>query len=117
MVAGEQSPQAVILIPRHTLHYLLGSGADMSAISSLVIDDQKNHPSGIRIRGDLLELMNKVLDFHKPTLTGLPILESAWKLNDMPLYRKAIRYFTTGGNTPKELPQLLATLVTQPPTQ
>lgn len=82
---------------------------------ALVIDDQKNHPGDISVQVDMLELMNKVLDRDAPKLTGLAILESAWHLRDMPLYRKAIRYWTAGGHIPKDLPKLLATLVTQSP--
>lgn len=116
VVANEQLPQAVVLIPRNKLHHLLSSGADKEAIMSLVINDQKNHPNDVSFRVDMLELLNKVLDFSPRRLTGFPILETAWKLKEMPLYHKALRYCTTGGFIPEELPKLLAALVSQAPS-
>lgn len=116
MVANEQYPQAVILIPRNKLHHLLGSGADIEVLMALVINDQKNHPSDASVRADTLNLMNKVLDSGPPKLTGFPILESAWNFKDMPLYHKTLRSCTSGGYIPKELPKLLAALVTQSPS-
>lgn len=116
VVANEQPPQAVILIPRNKLHHLLGSGADKEAIMSLVINDPKNHPSDASVRVDMLELMNKVLDFRPGRLTGFPILETAWNLKEMPLYHKALRHCTSGGFIPEELPKLLAALVTKSPS-
>lgn len=82
---------------------------------ALVINDRKNHPSDISVQVDMLELMNKVLDHGAPKLSGLAILESAWNLRDMPLYRKAIRHWTAGGHIPNDFPKLLATLVNQSP--
>lgn len=82
---------------------------------AFVIKDQKSHLGDTSVQIDMLELMNKVLDRGAPKLTGLAILESAWNLRDMPLYRKAIRHLTAGGHIPKELSKLFATLVTQSP--
>lgn len=68
MAADEHSPQAIILIPRNKLHHLLGSDADIGAIMALVVDDQKNHPSGVSVRVDMLELMTRILDSCKDKL-------------------------------------------------
>lgn len=84
---------------------------------ALIIDDQKHHPEDVTVRANMLELMNKALFYAKPTLTGLTILENAWKLNDMPLYREAFRFCTLGRSIPKELPKLLSSLVAQSTTQ
>lgn len=106
---------AIILIPRNKLHHLLGSDADIGAIMALVVDDQKNHPSGVSVRVDMLELMTRILDSCKDKLAGFAILEGAWNLRDMSLYRRGIRHCTADGYIPNELPKLLATLVAASP--
>ncbi|KAG6365222.1 hypothetical protein INS49_006831 [Diaporthe citri] len=106
---------AVILIPRNKLQHLLGSRADVEAMMALVINDQKNHPSDVIVQVDMLEFMNEVLYFSPPRHIGYLILESAWNLKYMPLYHEALRYCTSGGYIPKELPKLLAAFVTQSP--
>ena len=115
VAADEHSPQAIILIPRNKLHHLLGSDADIGAIMALVVDDQKNHPSGVSVRVDMLELMTRILDSCKDKLAGFAILEGAWNLKDMSLYRRGIRHCTADGYIPNELPKLLATLVAVSP--
>ncbi|KAK7717492.1 hypothetical protein SLS64_002984 [Diaporthe eres] len=119
---------ALVLIPRNKLHDLLGSGADIWAMLLQFIADQNKNPRDANLRADLLKFMDKVLDFGLPpagilrrytpdnpaqTLTGLAIMRSSWSLNDIPLYRKAIRYCVAGGNIPQDLPKRLATLATQ----
>lgn len=98
---------------------------------ALFIADQNKNPRDANLRADLLKFMDKVLDFGLPpagtmrrytpdipaqTLTGLAIMRHSWNLNDIPLYRKAIRYCVAGGNIPQDLPKRLATLATQSPS-
>lgn len=102
-----------MLIHRSKLHKLLvPPPTNAEVIIALVADDLKNNPGDVSFRADMLRVMDKILYLSEPSLK---IVESAWHLKDMPLYRRAIRHCAVRDDILNALPKLLATLVSEAP--
>ncbi|ROV99032.1 hypothetical protein VMCG_06678 [Cytospora schulzeri] len=118
---------AMVLIPRDKLQNLIESGAaDPWAMITIVMDCFRSNPQNANVRKHVLQFMSKTPDSHRPATNpygfvptemapwktiSMTIVTVAWNLGDIPLYSKAIRSCTAGGDIPGELVTKLAALI------